>query len=224
FELGTSSTSTASRDGDTVKMDEFVIAASREISGAAIAINEQRFAASVKTVVSSDEFGDNTDGNPGEFLKFLPGITADTVGSGEPRVISVRGLPSSATPIMIDGFRLASASSSNQSRTVEFDQVTINNMSRIEVSKSQTPDSPADAVGGSINMISKSAFESARRVFNYRFYEIGRRGDLTLKRTAGPGNGSSVKPQPGFDFSRVVPVNRRFGFTITGEDNKRWGP
>lgn len=214
----------ALKEGEVVKLDDYVVAASREMTGAAIAINQQRFAPNVTTVVSADEFGDNVDGNPGEFLKFLPGITADTVGSGEPRVISIRGLPPSATPIMIDGFRLASASSSNQSRAVEFDQVTLNNMARIEISKSQTPDSPADAVGGSINMISKSAFESTRRIFNYRVYASGRRGDLTLSRTAGPGSGPSVKPQPGFDFSYIVPVNQRFGFTITAENNKRWGP
>jgi iron complex outermembrane receptor protein len=222
FALGTG----ARADGQDgiLKLDEYVVAASREMTGAAIAINQQRFAPNVSTVVSAEEFGDNVDGNPGEFLKFLPGITADTVGSGEPRVISVRGLPSSATPITIDGFRLASASSSNQSRTVEFDQVTLNNMARIEISKSQTPDAPADAVGGSVNMISKTAFESTRRVFNYRVYATGRRGELSFDRTAGPGSGPSIKIQPGFDFSYIVPVNSRFGFTITGEDNKRWGP
>ncbi len=209
--------------GKAVQLDKFVVEASREITGAAIAINEQRFAPNIRTVVAADEFGDNTDGNPGEFLKFLAGVTADTVGSGEPRVISVRGIPSSYTVIQIDGFRLASASSSNQSRTVELDQVTINNMSRIEVAKSQTPDSPADAIGGAVNMVSKSALERKSPLLTYRLYVDARNDELTLAKTAGPGDNSSRKINPGFDFSYLFPVSQNFGFAITGVHNVKWG-
>lgn len=214
----------AAKEGETVVLDQFVVQSNREMNGAAIAINEQRFKPNVSTVVSADEFGDNTDGNPGELMKFLPGVTADTNGSGEPRVISLAGAPVSATPILIDGFRLANASGGSPDRQTVFDQVTLNNMSRIEVNKSQTPDSPADAIGGTVNMISRSAFESSRMHLEARAYVDSRDGSGTLKHTAGPGEGPSVKIRPGYDFKLTVPVNKKFGYTLTGVHNVKWGP
>src|SRR5690606_38130646 len=69
----------ASRYGadGTVKLDAFTVSTSRETDAEAIAINEQRFAANIKNVVSADSLGDVMDGNVGEFLKFLPGVTAE---------------------------------------------------------------------------------------------------------------------------------------------------
>ena len=52
-------------------------------AGAAIAINEQRFAGSIVNVVSADEYGHVAEGNIGEFLKFVPGLATDT-GGGPP--------------------------------------------------------------------------------------------------------------------------------------------
>lgn len=58
-----------------VRLDRFVVGESRERSGAAIAMNEQRFAANIRNVVSSDEFGAVAERNVTAFLKNLPGIT-----------------------------------------------------------------------------------------------------------------------------------------------------
>jgi len=54
------------------------------MDGAAIAINEQRFAANIINVVSADEFGFVAEGNVGDFLKLLPGVTID-YGGGDAR-------------------------------------------------------------------------------------------------------------------------------------------
>ncbi len=56
FNLGAGETSSAATDR-TVKLERFVVEATKEMSGAAIAINEQRFAANMLTVLSTDEFG-----------------------------------------------------------------------------------------------------------------------------------------------------------------------
>lgn len=65
FELGR-----AAAPGEVVRMDEFTVQANREYNAQAIAINEQRFAPNIKSVVAGDEFGDVADGNFGVFLKF----------------------------------------------------------------------------------------------------------------------------------------------------------
>ncbi|MEO7412632.1 MAG: carboxypeptidase regulatory-like domain-containing protein, partial [Opitutaceae bacterium] len=120
------------KDGGAVKLSAFVVGASKEMDGAAIAINEQRFARNIVNVVSADEFGTMAEGNVGEFLKFLPGMSIDYVG-GDAFSISMGGVPANYVPLTIDGFNVASAASSNPSRMVDLSQVSINNLARIEV-------------------------------------------------------------------------------------------
>ncbi len=224
FSLTRSENLAPQADAQTVVLDTFVIAAAKEMSGRELAINEQRFAANLKNVVSADEFGDMSEGNVGEFLKFLPGITIDYVGA-DARNISVRGLPPTATPVMVDGAPMASAASSGASRIFELEQVSINNVSRIEVTKSPTPDLPASAVGGAVNMISRSSFERARPLFNYRTYLNWNTDEGFFDRTnVGPSRESSVHTNPSFDFSYLRPVNKNFGFTLTGSYSDQYAP
>jgi TonB-dependent receptor len=199
--------------GEVVKLDSFVTSASREMDGAAIAINEQRFAANIVTVVAADEFGVVPDGNIGEFLKMLPGITMDYRG-GDPREISMNGVSSANVPVTIGGFALASSEVSGAGRNVELNAISINNLSRIEAVYSPTPETPGSALAGSVNMIPRSAFERSRPIFNGSVYLAAR--DSSLEgRTEGPAREPTWKVRPGFEFSWIVPVNKRFGFTVS---------
>jgi TonB-dependent receptor len=203
------------RDTEVVKMESLVVSSSREMDGAAIAINEQRFAPNILNVVAADEFGIVPDGNIGEFLKLLPGITMDYRG-GDPREISINGVPSDHVPVTIGGFSLATSETSGTGRNVELNAVSINNMSRVEAVYSPTPESPGMALAGSVNMVPRSAFERARPVFNGSVYLAARDSTRQLHRTTGPQHEPTHKVRPGFEFSWIVPVNRRFGFTISG--------
>ncbi|MFM9090669.1 MAG: carboxypeptidase regulatory-like domain-containing protein, partial [Verrucomicrobiota bacterium] len=197
-----------------VKLDQFVVATSKEMEAAAIAINEQRFASNLKTVVSSDEFGTVAEGHVGEFLKFLPGVTMDYAG-GNAREISINGAPADYVPVTLDGFALATAIS-GIARAAAVDMVSINGIARVEVSFSPTPDTSGAALAGSVNMVPRSAFERSRPVFNGSIYGMARDHRKELHATPGPREDRRRKVAPGFDFSWVVPVNRRFGFTFSG--------
>ncbi len=201
--------------GGVVKLDQFVVSTSKEMDGAAIAINEQRFAHTIKNVVAADEFGQVSDGNVGEFLKFLPGMAINSVG-GEARTFMLNGAPPNNVPISVGGFDLASAAGSSTSRRVEVDQVSLNNIARIEVLHSPTPESPGMALAGSINMVPRSAFDRKRPVFNGSVYFLMRDNARDFNATPGPMKDMMRKARPGWDFSYVVPVNDRFGFTISG--------
>jgi iron complex outermembrane receptor protein len=201
-------------DTEVVKLESLVVSSSREMDGAAIAINEQRFAPNVVNVVSADEFGVVPDGNIGEFLKMLPGITMDYRG-GDPREISMNGVPSGYVPVTIGGFNLATSEVSGTGRNVELNAVSINNLSRIEAVYSPTPESPGSALAGSVNLVPRSAFERARPVFNGSIYFAARDSSLEWGRTPGPAKEPTYKIRPGFEFSWVVPVNKRFGFTVS---------
>jgi iron complex outermembrane recepter protein len=202
-------------DRGVVKLESLVVSSSREMDGAALAINEQRFAANIVNVVAADEFGIVPDGNIGEFLKMLPGITMDYRG-GDPREISMNGVPSSYVPVTIGGFSLATSETSGTGRNVELNAVSINNMSRVEAMHSPTPESPGSALAGSVNMVPRSAFERARPQFNGSVYLAMRDSTKEFHRSAGPQKDPTFKVRPGFEFSWVVPVNKRFGFTVSG--------
>lgn len=209
--------SAATKEGDVVKLDEFVVASARETNAAAIATNEQRYAPNIKNVVSSDAFGDVNEGNVGEFLKYLPGISVDYVAA-DVRTISVSGFASNFTGVNIDGGRMASANSANTNRVFELEQVSINNVARVEVTKVPTADQPMDTLGGSVNLISKSAFEQLRPVFTYKLnlnVHSENRGDI-LRSTPGPGNKASYKSLPGFEFNYLAPLTKTFGLVVTG--------
>ena len=201
--------------GAPIKLAEFVVGDSREMSGTAIAINEQRFAPNMKNVVSVDEFGDSPDGNVAEFLKFLPGVTMNSA-----REISLDGVPSAYVPVTIGGFSVASpignGGDGGTARSNSMDVFTTSNLSRIEVSFSPTPESEGAALAGSVNLVPRSAFERTRPVFNVSAFVSLLNNGRDIHRDS-----PFRKVHPGLDFSWVVPVNKRFGFTLSGGSSVR---
>jgi iron complex outermembrane recepter protein len=198
----------------TVRLDAFTVATKRDMAASDIAVNEQRYSTAIKNVVSTDSFGDIAEGNVGEFAKFLPGVTLNRDGS-DGRSISLGGVPPSGTPVMVDGNSLASASSSNASRVVELEQVSITSMSRVEITRSQNPDTPASAIGGTVNLISKSAFERAKPQYSLKTYVSFKGGDFSFKKRPDAFAGESYPFEPNIELNAVVPVTRKFGFTIS---------
>jgi iron complex outermembrane receptor protein len=103
-----------------VLLDSFTVSSERE--GNAKAIMEQRAAINMKSVVASDNFGDVTGGNIGEFIKYMPGVVMDYVDS-DARTARIGGLSPTYTGVSIDGMSLASAPSASfgdTSRQFEF--------------------------------------------------------------------------------------------------------
>ena len=120
----------------------------------------------LRNVVSFEEFGDLGEGNVGEFLKFVPGIQV-SMAPAIPTDASIRGMPSGGTILKVDGLELASDNPSV--RAAGFTSSNTANIDRVEITKVPTPDMPANAIAGYLNLISRRGFD--RR---------GRRVDLTL--------------------------------------------
>jgi hypothetical protein len=141
------------------KLDKFVVAGERE--GNALAITRQRQADNVKNVVSADAFG-SLSGNPSELLERLPGVVVERVG-GDPRYVSLRGTPGDLNSIQIDGNRRATAGE----RSLNFESIGSDFIESMELIKSPTPDMDADAIGGTVNLKSRSGFDLAARRITY---------------------------------------------------------
>jgi TonB-dependent receptor len=108
--------------------------------------------------VAADAFG-GLAGNPAELVARLPGIEGESVG-GDIRYIRVRGLNQNLSSITMDGNRVADAASAGVTREFQFQTIGSDAIERIEVVKLPTPDMDGDSIGGNVNMVSKSAFDS----------------------------------------------------------------
>src|SRR5690606_31890911 len=123
------------------------------LRGQAKALNQQRNNANISNIISSDQVGRFPDANIGDALKRVPGITMQN-DQGEARNITVRGLSPELTSVTLNGDRIPSAEGDN--RNVQMDLIPSDMISSIEVNKTLTPDMDADAIGGSVNLITRA--------------------------------------------------------------------
>jgi hypothetical protein len=105
FELVSTLPKPAGKD-EVVLISKFVVTTERE--GNAKAIMEQRRNMNISTSVAADSFGDGSEGNVGEFLKFLPGVDVEYV-DGVSRGPRIGGLDQSYVGVTMDGASIASA-------------------------------------------------------------------------------------------------------------------
>ncbi len=196
------------------KLDKFIVAGERE--GTAKAETLQRQAPNVKAIVSSDTFGNVADGNIGDMLQHMVGMTADYNGP-DVRQVSIRGVGSALNSVTMDGQQVASSQSAGSGRQFEFEQASLGNIETIEVTKAPTPDMDGASIGGSVNLVTKSAFDRAGgRLFTFGL------GFTTQPGYSGP-TGEKWKqpikgfgPSANFNFQDVYGEKRNIGLTLTG--------
>ncbi len=221
FELiGTaeSAPSTAPKPGDDViALSEFVVSSERE--GNAKAIQEQKAAMNIKTIVATDAFGDIAEGNIGEFLKFMPGITLDYVET-DTRAARMGGMEARYGAVTLDGASMAvtgTGSFGDNSRQFEFEAVSINNIETIEVNKTLSADMWADAPAGLINLRTKSALDRKGRRTNYAVSVIGNQYEHSLSKTPRHDDTTHAKTRPAFSFDHSDSYfNNTLGIAING--------
>jgi TonB-dependent receptor len=125
-----------------------------QLQGQAKALNTQMNKANITNIISSDQVGRFPDANIGDALKRIPGINVQ-YDQGEARFGNIRGTAPQYNSVMINGERIPSAEA--EDRTVQLDLVPADMIQAIEVNKAVTPDMDADAIGGSVNLITRSA-------------------------------------------------------------------
>lgn len=215
-------------EGKTVRLEEYTVAARREMDAESLAINEQRYAANIRQVMAADAFGDISEGNLGEFVKRMPGVNIANEAAGDAFQISVRGFDPEFTPINLDGTSLpgAGASAGSMSRAVTMQQISTTNISRIEVTKSPVPSMSADFLGGSINLISKSAFERSKPQLTFGTmlqWSQFEHSSFSLGKSPAFFGREARRVRPGYEFSYVNPVTKDFGFTLGSTLSDQFG-
>lgn len=132
---------------------EIVIMGDR-LRGQARALNQQKNNPNITNIVSADQIGRFPDANIGDALKRVPGITMQN-DQGEARNIIIRGLAPELNSVTLNGDRIPSAEGDN--RRVQMDLIPSDMIQTIEVNKTLTPDMDADAIGGSVNLVTRAA-------------------------------------------------------------------
>ncbi|SNY94670.1 TonB-dependent receptor [Flagellimonas pacifica] len=142
----------------SLELDEVQVSA-YGLSGQAKALNTQKTNQNITNVVSTDQIGKFPDANIGDAVKRIPGITMQ-VDQGEARNVIVRGLAPQLNSVTLNGSRIPSAEGDN--RNVQMDLIPSDMIQTIEVNKAVTPDMDGDALGGSVNLITRSSPQSFR--------------------------------------------------------------
>ncbi|MBL7735204.1 MAG: carboxypeptidase-like regulatory domain-containing protein, partial [Chitinophagaceae bacterium] len=165
-----------------------VVVLGDRLKGQAKALNQQKNSDNISNIVSSDQIGRFPDANIGDAIKRVPGITMQN-DQGAARNIIVRGMGPEFNAVSLNGERIPSAEGDN--RRVQMDLI--------------TADMDADAIGGSVNLITRSAPNGLR--------------------VSGTVSGGYNAIRDGFIGNANLMIgtrthNQKFGFVLNGSFNK----
>lgn len=134
--------------------------------------NIERSADGVVSAVTSDDVGNFPDQNVAETLQRLPGVSIER-SEGEGRFVSIRGLDPALNNVTVNGVRVGSTEKSDGS--VALDIIPSDLLDSIIVVKTPTPAFDGDAIGGTVEVRSLSAFDRGEAL---RFRLEGGMGDI----------------------------------------------
>lgn len=161
---GGSTTLDAPLTSTILQLDSFVVQES--VRGQSLAINMQKVAAGIVNIVSEETFGQMTDANVGIALQRLPGLSVNEDNDGSTGSINIRGIAGDYNSFQVDGNRAPNPGGT--SRSFNSNQFMADGVTTIEVIKAPTPDKDGDAIGGIINVVSRSAFQRDGRDFKLK--------------------------------------------------------
>ncbi len=127
-----------------------------QAQGQKAAINQQLRATTIMNVISAKSIQDIPDQNAAESVGRLPGVYVQRKG-GEGTKVVIRGLSPKYNNITINGVQLSPTDPSN--RSVDLSMISPYMLEGIEVTKANTPDMDANAIGGSVNFKLRKAKE-----------------------------------------------------------------
>jgi TonB-dependent receptor len=136
-------------------IEEIVVTSAR--MSQLLSLQRKRSATNIIDAVSADTVGKLPDFNAAEAIQRLPGLSVE-LDQGEGRYPIIRGIDSNLNNVTIDGNPVGAPE--GEGRRVALDVVPSDLISVVEVVKAITPDLDGNAVGGNINIVTRSAFDS----------------------------------------------------------------
>jgi TonB-dependent receptor len=202
------------RNGETVTQNFELHALVQELTGITVtskrlgeteaaALQRQADAPNVVQVLPGDVIRALPNANAAEAAGRMPGVTTER-DEGEGKFIQIRGTSPDLNNLTINGAHVPG--SQGGSRVVKLDVIPSDLLAGIEVSKTLTADMDADAIGGSVNLVTKTP-EGAPEG-----YIAGQYGQVTLR--------NKNQFQGGFALSGRFGPERRLGILLGGSADR----
>lgn len=187
------------------------------------ALNIQKSSENMVNVVSSEQMLSLPDLNTAEILQRIPGISI-VRDQGEGRYVQIRGTDARLTSVSVNGERLTAPDAGE--RYVGMDVISASQAASIEVVKALTPDMDADAIGGSVNLVTKSGFDSDKPFLNIQAGSgysdiLGKplwQGNLTYGTKLGSDQKLAIAVTGNYDYSKRTTWDLEPGYNkvVTG--------
>ena len=190
----------------SAESEEVTVVADRP-HGEAEAINRQRTSDNILQVLPSDVITSLPNANIADAVGRLPSVTLER-DEGEGKYVQIRGTEPRLTNLTIDGVTVPAPESSV--RQVKLDTIPAGIVESVEVNKTLSANQDADAIGGSVNLVTKTAGELPTLILE----GIGGFTPIVNTRYVGQVNGTigqrfGVKKQFGVLFSGSYDYNGR---------------
>lgn len=216
FSLGIATMAQAETDAATLATTEILVTGYAAQNSRAI--EAKRDAAQIAEFLSGDDMGQQPDYNISDAFRRLPGVQT-VFDEDEGRYVGIRGLNPNFTFGTLNGSAIATAERGN--RQLNMEAIPTTAIRQLEVYKSRTPDIEGNAIGGTINLVTRSAFDTNG------MYLVG---SVLLGHSdsqAVPGKGFNRSSDDSFNirsnatFSTQFGPDRQFGIVVTGAYSRR---
>jgi TonB-dependent receptor len=170
-------------------------------------IEVKRAAIGVLDVTAADEIGRLPDKNVAEAIEHLPGIGV-TYDQGEGRYVAIRGVPSNLNNYTLNGIEIGNPDGTT--RSLPLDIISGQLLNRVEIAKVKTADMDGQGIGGTVNLVTQTAFDFRDRT---NISISGKAGYQTLNKKVPYQGDASIGTRFGADD--------QFGIVIGGSYSDR---
>lgn len=201
---------------DTAQVDEIVVIGYRYQNAQAIALKQNT--ATIADFLAADEIGQQPDYNIADSIRRAPGVQT-VFDEDEGRYVAIRGLNPDYTIGSFDGLTIASSERGN--RRVNLEAVPSAAIRRVGIYKARTPDLEGNAIGGTIELGTRSAYDASGPYF------VGSAFTGFSDSTAVPGEGYNRDSDDGPNIrgeataSMTFGPNDQFGLLVSGLFNRK---
>jgi TonB-dependent receptor len=135
---------------------EEVIVTAERAHGEADAINRERTADNVLQVLPAEVIRSLPNANMADAIGRLPSVTLER-DEGEGKYVQIRGTEPRLTNVTLDGVNVPSPESGI--RQIKLDTISADLVESVEINKTLQANQDADGIGGSVNLVTKTAGE-----------------------------------------------------------------
>ena len=125
------------------------------------AMDVKRSASQVMDAISAEDIGKFPDKDMGEALQRVTGVQINRSSGGEGATVTIRGADPNMTRVEINGTGALSTTANASDRAIDFRDLPVEFVQRLEVIKSPTAEMVEGGIGGTVRVVTRRPFDSA---------------------------------------------------------------